>query len=71
MILRNMAKCLKCNETLESKHRHDYVSCSCGNLAVDGGKTYLRRAFLDYSLIQELSEIEEEPTEELIEDIKK
>jgi hypothetical protein len=54
----NKAKCLACGETLESRHRHDYVTCSCGNLSVDGGKDYLKRNFRDYSMIEELSEFE-------------
>lgn len=41
-IIRNMAKCLRCGVVLESKHRHDYVACQCGN-AVDGGLSYLKR----------------------------
>lgn len=55
MILRNRAKCLKCGEIIESKHRHDYVTCKCGNLAVDGGRDYLKRNFQDYSMVEELS----------------
>ena len=55
MIIKNAAKCLKCGETIESKHRHDFVSCSCGNLFVDGGKEYLRRGYIDGSMVQELS----------------
>jgi len=35
-------KCLKCNSIIESKHRHDFVWCSCGSCAVDGGDEYLR-----------------------------
>jgi DNA-directed RNA polymerase subunit N (RpoN/RPB10) len=42
-ILTNKVKCLKCGEIIESKYRHDFVSCSCGNIAVDGGHEYLRR----------------------------
>ncbi len=60
MIIKNSAQCLKCQEILESKHRHDYVKCSCGNLAVDGGKDYLRRAFVDYGLVKELSDVVDE-----------
>jgi hypothetical protein len=56
MIIKNAAKCLKCGETIESKHRHDFVSCSCGNLFVDGGKDYIRRGFIDDTMIEELSE---------------
>lgn len=42
-ILRNSAHCLKCGEEIESTHRHDFHYCSCGNIAVDGGRDYLRR----------------------------
>ena len=46
----NRAKCLKCNDIIESKHRHDYVSCKCGACSVDGGHDYLKRVgdFLDF-----------------------
>lgn len=45
IILRNSAKCLSCGDTIESTHRHDYVTCSCGNLSVDGGKAYIKRMY--------------------------
>jgi len=35
-------KCLKCNEIIESKHRHDFKFCKCENVFIDGGKDYLR-----------------------------
>lgn len=41
----NAAKCLLCGETIRSKNRHDFRSCSCGNLMVDGGSCYTRRGF--------------------------
>lgn len=47
IILRNSAKCLNCNEEIESKHRHDFTTCKCGNLSVDGGPDYLKRNFRD------------------------
>ena len=43
-ILSNKVKCLKCGDIIESKHCHDFVFCSCGNIAVDGGTFYLKRA---------------------------
>ena len=43
-IIKNAAKCLVCNEVVESKHRHDFAICKCGNVAVDGGKDYLKRS---------------------------
>jgi len=42
-IIRNSARCLSCGEEVESKSRWDYVVCSCGKLAVDGGRDYLKR----------------------------
>lgn len=35
-------KCIKCNDIIESKFRHDYVKCSCGAIFVDGGDDYLK-----------------------------
>ncbi|MBQ9731148.1 MAG: hypothetical protein IJV94_03400 [Bacilli bacterium] len=46
-IVENSAKCLKCGDKIVSKHRHDYVTCSCGNISVDGGLDYCRRSFKD------------------------
>ena len=43
MILTNKARCKKCGDTIESKHRHERVSCSCGAIFVDGGHVYIRR----------------------------
>ncbi|MFA5759792.1 MAG: hypothetical protein WC942_10620 [Clostridia bacterium] len=42
-ILCNKAQCLKCNSIIESTYRHDFKSCKCGNLFVDGGLDYMRR----------------------------
>jgi hypothetical protein len=47
-LYRNAAKCKGCLEILESTYRHDFVSCSCGNLSVDGGHDYPRRVFGQY-----------------------
>ena len=33
---------LCCDEVLESTHRHDFVTCSCGASSVDGGDEYSR-----------------------------
>ena len=42
MIIRNAAECAKCGDVIESKDRHDFASCSCGAIFVDGGRDYLR-----------------------------
>lgn len=44
-ILRNSAICNHCKEEIISKHGHDYVTCKCGTVSVDGGQNYLRRLF--------------------------
>lgn len=62
VIKANRAKCLLCHEVLESKYTHDFVTCSCGNLSVDGGHSYLRRAAIDSTLYEELSVYGERPT---------
>ena len=43
MIIQNAASCNGCGDFIVSKHRHDFVTCSCGAIAVDGGQEYLRR----------------------------
>ena len=41
-IIRNAAQCVKCGDIIESNHRHDFVSCSCHAIFVDGGMDYIR-----------------------------
>lgn len=58
-ITKNALKCLKCGDVIESKDRHDYVTCSCGNVSVDGGLDYLRRSFIEADSWEDLSEYED------------
>lgn len=44
-LVRNSARCDLCGDEIESTHRHDYVACSCGHVAVDGGLAYARRCW--------------------------
>ena len=44
MIIQNAVTCLGCGDFIVSKHRHDFVTCTCGAISVDGGQSYLRRA---------------------------
>jgi hypothetical protein len=48
-MMRNRAKCKNCLDIIESKHRHDWVSCSCFSndgdttgIYIDGGQDYCR-----------------------------
>ena len=56
IILRNRARCEGCDTEIESKHRHDFATCRCGNIFVDGGLTYLRSGAVDISKFTDLSE---------------
>ena len=44
-IIHNRIKCLKCGQVIESERRHDLIWCSCGSCTVDGGTSYLKRAW--------------------------
>jgi hypothetical protein len=52
-IVSNKIRCRKCDDVIESTHRHDFKWCKCGAVAVDGGKSYLKRCGDDW---EELSE---------------
>lgn len=41
-IISNKVQCLSCGDIIESRHRHDFVSCKCGATSVDGGYDYAR-----------------------------
>lgn len=43
MIIQNAVTCLNCGDFIFSSHRHDFVTCTCGSISVDGGQEYLRR----------------------------
>lgn len=62
MILANKAQCSKCGDIIESRYRHEFVSCSCGAIFVDGGTDYLRRGYKkeDGDCFIELSEFIDE-----------
>ena len=42
-IICNKIKCKKCGYVIESNSTNDYKKCSCGAVAVDGGKDYLKK----------------------------
>lgn len=63
-IIRNSAHCLLCGDDIESTYRHDFVTCSCGKLHVDGGKDYLKRGFRSLDEWIDTSVVEEEEEDE-------
>jgi len=44
-LLLNAIQCLSCDEVIVSRDRHDFKTCKCGKVSVDGGLDYKRRAF--------------------------
>ena len=59
MIIKNQVKCNHCGDIIESKHMHDFKTCSCGAVSVDGGHDYLRRCFKAEGDYEELSILKE------------
>lgn len=61
----NAAQCLLCQDIIESKSRHSFVTCSCGNVSVDGGLAYTRRVYKDsmytWKDISIIEKVEREP----------
>jgi len=57
-ITRNALVCMDCDDLIESTYRHDFVTCKCGAISVDGGLDYLRRVG-DFEKMIELYEDEE------------
>lgn len=47
--MRNRAKCKKCGDIIESKSQNDMVSCSCGEISIDGGSEHFRCLAIDWS----------------------
>ena len=41
----NAIKCGSCKDVVFSRARHDYRSCSCGEVSVDGGFEYFKVSF--------------------------
>jgi hypothetical protein len=41
-LLRSQICCLDCHDVIASLWRHDFNSCKCGAVSIDGGRDYLR-----------------------------
>lgn len=46
--MRNRAKCKLCGDILESFHAHDFVTCKCGEISIDGGDNYFKCGAKDW-----------------------
>jgi tRNA(Ile2) C34 agmatinyltransferase TiaS len=63
VVVVNKAQCKLCGDVIESTHRHDFKWCKCGEIAVDGGKSYIKRAAKNLDNVIELSDTYEETYE--------
>lgn len=63
---RNRAKCLKCGDVIESLTRHDFISCVCEAIFVDGGTDYQRAGATSWEIFKDMSEYEEDPRDEAL-----
>lgn len=59
MTIVNAVKCSSCGDTIYSRARHDYRSCSCDSIFIDGGFDYVR---LGGVAVSELIQIEVDAT---------
>jgi len=58
-LVKNAAKCVLCEDIIDSKYRHDFVSCKCGEIFVDGGLDYQRAGANSFTNFIDLSEYKE------------
>ena len=49
-------QCLDCKDIVESKHRHDFQRCKCGQSFIDGGDDYIRGGGLLVHILDVLDE---------------
>lgn len=62
-LVKNAIQCVHCRDVIESKYTHDFKSCKCGAVSVDGGLSYTKRSFrespLDFIDLSEWEDIRE------------
>ena len=59
---KNKGKCKLCGDIIESRFRHDFVTCKCGSLSLDGGLAYRRVLWRGGNCNDVLEELFEEVT---------
>jgi len=63
-IIKNAIRCNHCGDVIESTYRHDFRTCRCGRVSVDGGHDYLRRCFASSPADYTDLSVTEAPTDE-------
>lgn len=59
-IIRNIMRCKKCDDVIESRFTHEMVTCKCKSVAIDGGKEYQKMTGDRENIDMSLSVYEEE-----------
>jgi hypothetical protein len=57
MEITNAVKCFTCGDIIFSRARHDFRSCECKEVAVDGGFDYTKISFMKHAPIKVFFEI--------------
>jgi len=57
-IITNSVQCTHCKDIVVSEYRHDWKTCKCGKVSVDGGHDYIKRVFVEEGDFVELSKFE-------------
>ncbi len=60
-LIHNRARCKKCFTVIESVHRHQFISCPCGAIFVDGGRSYKRVGYNQAEDFEDLSVWQDAP----------
>ena len=58
----NAIQCQNCKDIIFSRARHDFRSCNCGKVSIDGGFDYIRIAFSKECFGPEVFDYEVEAT---------
>lgn len=45
-------KCNKCGDTVYSRARHDFRSCTCEAVAIDGGRDYTKVSGSEFTFVE-------------------
>lgn len=70
-IYKNRVQCLSCEDIIHSKNRHDYVTCKCNSISLDGGSWYVKvswKPHRSYHTIKFLTEYYTEVEESINDD---
>lgn len=69
-IIQNESECGKCHDIIWSASRHDFKSCKCGAISVDGGMDYIRRVGDLSEIIERSMSMEQEHLKSVVDAVK-